>query len=192
MIMSATATIQPPPSVRLITAEEFAAMPDDGRLTELVRGRIVDMPNPKPAHGYVCATVSLQFNLIVRAKKLGRVVSNDSGVITERDPDSMRGPDVAYYSFQTVPEGPLNQEYWPAPDLAFEVMSEHDRWSELTAKAGEYMRAGVKVVCILDPGEAVLAVYRPDQSPQRLGIEESLAIPELFPEWSVSVKALLS
>lgn len=190
--MSATATIQPPASVRLITAEEFAAMPDDGRLTELVRGRIVEMPSPKPIHGYYRLNIGSVIREWVRARKLGRVVSNDSGVITERDPDSMRGPDVAYYSFQTVPDGPLNQEYWPSPDLAFEVMSEHDRWSELTAKAGEYMRAGVKVVCILDPGEAVLAVYRPDQSPQRLGIEESLTIPELFPEWSVTVKELLS
>ena len=107
----ATATLTPlPASVRLMTVEEYVALPDDGRLTELVRGRIVEMPSPKPAHGYVCVNVSSVLRSHVRSRKLGRVVSNDSGVITERDPDSMRGPDVAFYSFDVVPEGPVNQE----------------------------------------------------------------------------------
>ena len=30
----------------LLTAEEFGQMPDDGRRTELVRGRIVELPPP--------------------------------------------------------------------------------------------------------------------------------------------------
>ena len=38
---------------------------------------------------------------------LGRVLSNDSGVITERGPDTVRGADVCFYSFVRVPKGPL-------------------------------------------------------------------------------------
>ena len=41
----------------------------------------------------------------VEEHDLGRVMSNDSGVITERDPDTVRGADVAYYSYARLPEG---------------------------------------------------------------------------------------
>lgn len=42
---------------RLITAEEFAEMPNppDGSQQELVRGEIITMPPPKGRHGIVCA-----------------------------------------------------------------------------------------------------------------------------------------
>jgi Uma2 family endonuclease len=38
----------------LITAEQFAQRPDPGSPEELVRGRIIPLPPPKPRHGYVC------------------------------------------------------------------------------------------------------------------------------------------
>ena len=36
---------------------------------------------------------------------LGRVVTNDSGIVTQRDPDTVRGADVAYYSYARLPKG---------------------------------------------------------------------------------------
>ncbi len=42
----------------LITAEEFAEMPDDGRMTELVEGRIIELPPPKSRHGRICYLVA--------------------------------------------------------------------------------------------------------------------------------------
>ena len=41
----------------LLTAEEFAQRPDPGYSEELVRGRIVPMPMPKPRHGEICNRV---------------------------------------------------------------------------------------------------------------------------------------
>ena len=37
----------------LLTAEQYAQRPDPGYPEELVRGRIVPMPMPKPRHGYI-------------------------------------------------------------------------------------------------------------------------------------------
>ena len=55
---------------------------------------------------------------------LGHVVSNDSGVVTERDPDTVRGADVAFYSYGRVPPGPFPRGYLAvAPELVFEVRS---------------------------------------------------------------------
>jgi hypothetical protein len=70
-------------------------------------------------------------------------------------------------------------------------MSEHDCWTEVTAKAGEYLRAGVKVVCVLDPGETVLAVFRPDQPPARLGRDDTFSAPDILPGFSAVVREFL-
>ena len=42
----------------LLTAEEYGRLPDDGRLTDLVRGRIVEMNWPFTSHGYYVAHIS--------------------------------------------------------------------------------------------------------------------------------------
>lgn len=172
-----------------MTAEEFLAQPDDGRRTELVRGRIVEMPSPTPAHGFYCLNIGSILREYVRQKDLGRVVSNDSGVQTQRGPDTIRGADVAYYSFSRVPRGPLPTGYWPAPELVFEVRSPSDRWQAISAKAGEYLAAGVLVVCVLDPETRTVGIYTADAFPSRRTMNEELTLPEVFPDFNVPVQA---
>ena len=41
-------------SQSLLTAEEFAALPDPGHPEELVRGKVVPMAMPKPRLGQIC------------------------------------------------------------------------------------------------------------------------------------------
>src|SRR5436309_15547944 len=138
---------------KLLTAEEFRRLPDDGRKKELVRGRVVYMNVPAPRHGYICANVVGILRPFVIERRLGRVMSNDSGVVTEHDPDTVRGADVAYYSFDRLPPGPLPEGYLDAvPELVFEVRSPTDRPGNILAKVVEYFAAGVSAVCVLDPG----------------------------------------
>src|SRR5687767_111186 len=92
----------------LLTAEEFALL-DDHQLSELVRGRVVPMNVPAFRHGYYCSKIILIVGNFVQEHGLGRVLSNDSGVITERNPDSVRGADVSYYSYGRIPKGPMPQ-----------------------------------------------------------------------------------
>ncbi len=93
------ATIESP---QLLTAEQYAQLPDSGRQTELIRGRVVEMNMPFPRHGQVCATASYIVKSFVDKYDFGHVVGNDSGVVTERNPDSVRGADVAFYSYARV------------------------------------------------------------------------------------------
>lgn len=176
----------------LLTAEQYLNLPDDGRLTELVKGVVAEMPQPKPAHGYICTNFARELSVYVRNHDLGRVVSNDSGVITERDPDSVRGADVAYYSYDRVPRGPLPDGYWPTPELVIEVRSPSDRLSRLSAKASEYLDAGAVVVLVADPGVESVAVFTADELPRRLSNGDDLTLPELFPDFRVPVRSLFA
>ena len=91
----------------LMTAEEFADRPDDDFPTELVRGRVVRMNVPKPLHGRVCFNIALLFGSFVEKHSLGWMFSNDSGIVTERGPDTIRGPDLTYCSYLRLPQGAL-------------------------------------------------------------------------------------
>src|SRR3954454_11353921 len=135
----------------LLTAEEYLELPDNGRPTELVRGRLIDVNVPTPRHGEICLKVGRLLGNFVEEHGLGRVVSNDSGVLTQRDPDTLRGADVAFYSYTRVPRGPLPRGYLPVPpEVVFEVRSPTDRWPPILAKVAEYLAAGVAFVVVLD------------------------------------------
>lgn len=173
----------------LMTAEEFLRLPGDVRPKELVRGRVVYMNVPMPRHGQICSRVDRIVGNFADEHTLGHVVSNDSGVRTERGPDTVRGADVAYYSFNRVPPGPFPQGYLPVvPELVFEVRSPTDRWSAILAKVGEYLEAGVTVVCVLDQMTERCRVYRSDDPGYELKSEEELTIPDVLPEFRVVVR----
>ena len=187
----ATATMPaPPPPTALLTAEQFAAMPDDGRITELVKGVVIEMPPPSALHCYVCLNVGGELRNYVRARDLGRAMSNDMGVVTERDPDTVRGPDVAYFSYETLArDADLHGYPDVAPDLVFEIRSPSDRTRALMAKVVEYLDAGVKVVCIVDPEKQTVNVYTPDEFAHVLTVADELTLPEVFADFRVAVKA---
>ncbi len=173
----------------LMTAEEFLRLPNDGRPRELVRGRVVYMNIPKPRHGQICSKVDRIVGNFADEHNLGHAVCNDSGVRTERGPDTVRGADVAFYSYSRVPPGPFPQEYLPVvPELVFEVRSPTDRWSAILAKVAEYLEAGVTVVCVLDQMTEQCRVYRSDDPGQVFTAEQELTIPDVLPEFHVIVQ----
>lgn len=173
----------------LLTAEEYAKMPDTGRPTELVRGRVVEMNVPGPWHGYVCVNFAGILRQFVVEHGLGRVMGNDSGVITERGPDTVRGADVCYYSFTRLPRGPLARGYYAVvPELVVEVKSPDQRWRQLHTKVGEYMQAGVSVVLIADPAKQTITIFDDgDDAPRVLNRDAVLSLPDLLPGFSVPV-----
>ena len=172
----------------LMTAEEFGQRPDPGHPEELVQGRIISMPPPDRRHGYVCLKAGRMFGNFVDEHDLGRVMSNDSGVITERDPDTVRGADVAYYSYARLPKGPLPTGYGPeVPELVVEVRSASDRWRDIHEKVAEYLRAGVLVVVVLDPKSQTAHVFGADEAPRTLRPEDELVLPGLLEGFRVRV-----
>jgi Uma2 family endonuclease len=183
-----SAVTSPPP--KLLTAEEYAALPDDGRITELVKGVVVEMPRPETDHGYLMSNFSSALRDDVRPRDLGRVVSGDAGVVTERGPDTTRGPDVAYYSYERVPRGPRPRGYWPTPELVVEIVSPSERTSRVMTKVGEYLAAGVRVVLVAWPEETTIMAYSEEFFNRSYGAGEDLTLPELFPDFRVPVRSL--
>jgi Uma2 family endonuclease len=174
---------------KLLTAEEYGRLPDLGRPTELVRGRIVDMNVPYPRHGQVCARVSFLVQQFLADNVLGHVIINDGGVIVERDPDTVRGPDVSFISYRKVPKGPLPAKYFEiAPELIFEVRSPSDRWGSILQKVGEYLTAGTEIVCVIDPETETVQLHFADKPTETLAAKDKLSFPQLLPGFQISIE----
>jgi Uma2 family endonuclease len=151
---SATAT-------KLITAEEFLQMPEpkDGSRQELVRGVIVTMPPPAARHGACCSKIVRRLGNFVEDNRLGTVLCNDAGFISERDPDTVRGPDVSFWNRERLPE--LPDGYVPIPpDLAVEVVSPNDHYTRVQNKVRDYLTKGVRLIWVIDPEDRSVTVYR--------------------------------
>ena len=172
-----------------MTAEQFGQRPDPGYPEELVRGRIIRMAPPNRRHGQVCGKADRIIGGFVDEDDLGHVLSNDAGVITQRNPDTVRGADIAFYSYQRLPKGPLPPAYGPeVPELVVEVRSAGDRWPDLLTKVTEYLNAGVVVVVVLDPEARSAQIYRVDQPPRILQEHDELTVPDLLGDFRVTVR----
>jgi Uma2 family endonuclease len=173
----------------LMTAAEFARRPDPGHPEELVRGRIVPMPPPTRRHGQICSKSVRILGNFAEDHDLGQVLSNDSGVITEQGPDTVRGADVVFYSYRQIPKGPLPKDYGAEPpELVVEVRSPSDRWPKILVKVAEYLNAGVLAVVVLDDDSRTALLCMADQAPRRLGPDDELTIPEILPGFAVPVR----
>ncbi len=175
-------------AVRLITAEEFARMPQplDGSRQELVQGVIVTMPPAKGLHGACCTGIILRLGTFVGAGKLGRVFSNDTGFILERDPDTVRGADVSFWSAERLPEIPDDYITVP-PDLAVEVVSPGDHYARIQRKVVQYMTHGIKLLWVADPQDRSVTVYRPGEMPRIFEENETLTAEGIVPGFSCRV-----
>ena len=109
---------------RLITAEELSAMPsppDDARY-ELVRGELLRVSEPPGVpHGSIASRLLAVLGQHVYPRRLG-VLWAEGGVITERGPDTVRGPDVAFLSAARVPPGGVRTFLEGGADIIVEIV----------------------------------------------------------------------
>ena len=177
-------------NTKLLTATEFLAQhEDDGH--ELVRGKLRKHPMMFLRHGMVCATIGAKICHHADTNRLGQTMSNNSFMQTEFNPDTIRGPDICFFSYDRLPPGPIPEGLLSVnPDLVVEVLSLEDVWTVMFAKVEEYLRAGVRVVLVLDPETLTASVYRSPGLHQTLQASETLTIPEILPGFSVPVGKL--
>jgi Uma2 family endonuclease len=175
----------------LLRADDFVARYARHRV-ELVAGIVEELPMPRLQHSKICARFAALLLLFVDAKRCGHVIANDSFIKTRSNPDSVRGPDVCYFSYERLPPGPIADALPDvAPELVIEVRSPSDDWSQLFAKAEEYLQAGVCVVVIVDYETESVAVHRSNAEQVLLYRDDKLAFPDVLPEFSIVVSQLL-
>ncbi len=177
---------------RLLTAAEFASRPEpeDGSKEELVRGEIVTMPPPNFMHGIVQLNIGFLLKTFLKENRIGRATV-ESGLVTELDPDTVRGPDVAYWSYERVPSGESPDVYPDvAADLVAEVLSPSNTRGIIQAKIREYFASGVRIVWVVDPDEQSVTVYTKPGDGTVLWNDATLTAGDVLPGFTCPVASL--
>ncbi|MEX2177625.1 MAG: Uma2 family endonuclease [Gemmatimonadaceae bacterium] len=147
-------------SQALMTAEESLLNDVPNKSTELVRGVLVVREPPGGWHGHLSARLAFLFGQHVYSRRSGMLFGQDTGFLIERNPDTVRAPDLAFVPTERT-TGIARRGYVPfAPDLAVEIVSPGDRPSAVLEKVADWLRAGTRLVWVLDPGRGVARVHR--------------------------------
>jgi Uma2 family endonuclease len=175
----------------LVTAEELPAIVarDDYRY-ELVAGRVIRMSPPGWQHGLIVVRLLELLAGHVRERRLGAVVT-EVGFKLRSNPDTVRGPDVAFVRQERIPTEKL-RGYWPgAPDLAMEVRSPDETSRDIDAKVADYLAAGVSAVVVIDPDADSVTRHRPGYPPRVARRGGELDLDDVVPGFRCAVNDIL-
>src|SRR4051794_21021984 len=118
---------------KLMTTEEFLALPDDGVERWLIKGRVREfgdaMTRRNRNHGRLTARLAqlLGVWLDAQPEPRGEVYDGEVGCRLQRDPDVTVGIDVAYASAEVASNSPDDTELIDGvPILVAEVLSPYD------------------------------------------------------------------
>jgi len=157
------ATVSQP---KLLTAEEFMAADLGEGTFELVRGEVIKLPPAMPEHGRVCGNAFYVLETYGRQTRSGYALSNDSAVLTERGPDTVRGADVCFYSHARWPRSQVGNSLPPVPpDVAVEVYSPSNRRGAMNKKVAEYLGVGALLVWVVYPARRSVVIHRSNDQP---------------------------
>jgi Uma2 family endonuclease len=178
-------------ATKLMTAEEFFDFVNEPRNRdrhyELVRGEVVKVSRPGDRHGSICAMVVYILVGYTLAIKRGHVTSNDTGIVLERDPDTVRGADVALY-MEKVRYRQLKVKYLKQlPKLIVEVMSPNDRMGRMLKRIAKFLKEGVAMAWLLDPEDETLTIFMSNKEPIVLERDEEVAGLKLLPDFRCKV-----
>src|SRR5262245_5777399 len=113
---------------------------------------------------------------------------NDSGVILEHDPDTVRGPDVALYEGAESFDD-LHPKYGENPPvLAVEVLLPSDKAGRIVDKLFAYVSTGVRVIWPVDPAAKAITVYRSNHQELRPTGNDEIQGGEELPGFRAAVK----
>ncbi len=183
------ATIKTKPA--LLTAEDLLRLDSEGVRGELIRGVLHETTPTGQQHGWIVMKLGALLMNFILPRALGTLVGSDSGVLLERDPDTVREPDIAFTSAERLPiNADIDGYSEVVPDLVVEVASPGDRPREVADKAAMWLSHGVRLVWVVRPGSRTIDVHRATGDMQTLSENDTLDGLDVLPGFSCPVSAV--
>jgi len=174
------------------TYDDYAAIPDDGNIYEVVKGVLYMSPSPIPDHQTVSLEIAAYLRQYVQLAGLGRVFTEPTDV--ELSPKNIVKPDVLVLLKEHFDRF-TRTRIVGAPDLVVEILSPGTWRHDLQGKLEAYEQAGVPEYWIVSPAEQVVEVFVLEGAAyQSAGIFRGSAIlpSQVVPDWSVPVERLFA
>ena len=174
---------------RRYSIHDLAGFPDDGKLRELVDGRMVEWDVPTYEQGEVEAILAAVLLRHAQEHRLGHVVSGEVMVRVQGSEDAVRGADIAFYR-RGRPRDRRAAATLAVPDLVVEILSPSDRAGEVDRKIGHWLRAGVRLLWYVNPETGTTTVHTGAGS-RCVAAEETLDGGDVLPGLRLRLRDLL-
>ena len=173
------------------TAEELLVY-SGAEHCELVRGELVVYEPPSFEHGATVMAIAAPLAAYVRQRALGTVVV-ESGCVLQRDPDTVRGPDISFVSRARLSPDRIDETYFEgAPDLVIEVLSPSNTRRQIREKVADYLAAGARLVWVVDPRAEHVVVHRATGPAEVVPWNEPLDGGDVVPGFTITIAELIS
>lgn len=175
----------------LLTAADLQRLDGEGVRGELIQGVLCKTMAAGIEHGEIVVNLSAELRGFVKPRQLGRLAASDSGVWLEKNPDTVREPDIAFFSAERIPVGQRITGYAEVvPDLVVEVASPSDSRSAVHDKAHMWLAHGVRLVWVVHPDSRTVEVHRPDSAAVTLTEDEALDGADVLPGFSCAASVI--
>ncbi len=175
-----------------MTADELLAMPHPSYRYELVQGELRQMELAGRQHGRIAAQIGGCLGAFVTTNGLGETYAAGTGFIIDTAPDTVRAPDVSFVARERAEATAKERGFFPgAPDLAVEVISLNDRYSEIKERVSDWLRAGTQMVVVIDPHQLTATVYLAPNDTRILTEGDMLDGGDVVPGWEMALADVL-
>lgn len=149
---------------RILTLEEFLALPETKPASEYVNGQITPKPMPQGKHSLIQLELPNAINAITKPQKIAlalpelRCTFAGSSIV----------PDIAVFSWAKLPideNGDLGNTFEAAPDWIIEILSPDQSHTKVTKKILHALNHGTQMGWLIDPDERFIAVYPEGKQP---------------------------
>lgn len=185
----ATTTTKP----KLLTADDLLRLYSKGVRGELIRGVLSETMPAGTQHGKIVMKLGARLMQFIEPRKLGTLTASDAGVWLERDPDTVREPDIAFFPAQKMPlDADIPGYAEVVPDLVVEVESPNDSRRALNDKALMWLRYGVRLVWVVHPDSRTIAAYRDGSGVATLTANDALDGMDVLPGFTCAVNEIFA
>jgi Uma2 family endonuclease len=177
----------------LLTVEQFVAdreeLPDGGRWSELLAGRLLTLQPPTIEHGTAVLNLSKALARFAQREQTGYACF-DLGLIIARNPDTVQFPAVSFFI-----DGPMFAEADKVvtdarPALVAEIASTNDRRRNMKQRVTGWLDFGVRLAWVLDPQEKRVHAFSRDRPAEQLAAHQTLRGGLVLSGFSVGVGEL--
>ena len=176
---------------KLLTADDLLRLYSEGVHGELIRGVLHETMPPGIEHGSINAKLTARLVLFVEDHNLGEVTTGDAGVWIESDPDTVRAPDIAFFSPERMAPGVRIPGYSRTrPDLVVEIVSPNDKSNAVYDKARMWLSHGVRLVWVVQPDSRTVEVHRSDVGVEVVSGDDNLDGGDVLPGFSCAVNEI--
>jgi Uma2 family endonuclease len=176
---------------RAVTPEDLLRMPkEQQRRYELVDGQLVER-----SMAATSSAVAMEIGHILteysKRSYPGLILGSDQGYqCFPHRPNNVRYPDISFIAKPRLSPQLAEGHIRIAPDLVVELLSPNDLARDVSQRIQDYLRAGVRLVWVVDPEGRTVQVYRQGRQGVILSEADELDGDDVLPGFRVAVRDL--